>query len=268
MTIPGNPPPKTRTTNTQRRFPTDMTRQTYVAVPESTRVSTRVPERIPATQPINDSDTITTDSAHNASTRTKLDPVSNVSYLYHSLFPTTYRVEKNLGVNPDRATRADICLAKYAVDTANYMKTVGNCYTGVKYTLWNAGIINDYGDMPKGSAKDSIPYFRAHPDRFEEVHCSEKDLKYLPAGCIVIYTKEGFDGHIAITNGFGQEMSDSTDNMAWLEDKGQGAEFVVFRLTNNWKYNDATKKLEFRPPVIDSRPNIPERPENSRSFVT
>ncbi len=268
MTIPGNPPPKTRTTNTQRRFPTDMTRQTYVAVPESTRVATMVPGRLPVAKPRDDGDTITTDSTHSASISTKLDPISNASYLYHSLFPTTYQVGKNLGVNTDRARKSDICLAKYAVDTANDMRTVGNCYTGVKYALWNAGVINDYGDMPQGSAKNSIPYFRSHPDRFEEVHCSAKDLKYLPAGYIVVYTKEGYDGHIAITNGFGQEMSDSTDNMAWLEDKGQGAEFVVFRLTNNWKYNEKTKKLDFKPPVVDSRPNIPARPGGTHTFIT
>ena len=36
---------------------------------------------------------------------------------------------------------------------------------------------------------------------------------------IIVYSKSGEDGHIAITNGKGQEMSDCTDNMKWLENK-------------------------------------------------
>lgn len=63
---------------------------------------------------------------------------------------------------------------------------------------------------------------------------------------IIVYSKYGEDGHIAITNGKGQEMSDCTDNMKWLEKQGKGASFKVFKLTDNWVYNEQSKKLEFK----------------------
>ena len=267
MTIPGNPPPRRKSTSTYGKFPTDITRQTYVAVQESTRVDRGVHKMIPAVPQSSEGDEITTDSMHYATKGTKYNLVSNLAYMYHSFFPVTYQVGANYGVNTHKARKQDICLAKYAFETANDMKTVGNCYTGVKYAFWNAGIINDYADMPPGSAKDSIPYFRSHPDQFEEVHCSKESLRFLPAGHIIVYTKEGHDGHIAITNGNGQEMSDSTDNMAWLVDKGEGASFVVFKLTDKWKYNKTTKKLEFKQPMLDSNLNVPKYKGLEPNFI-
>lgn len=156
-----------------------------------------------------------------------------------------YKIEDNYGVNSKGATNAEICLAKYATAVAQDAESLGACYTGVKYSLLNAGIIDDYGDMPKGKAVDSIPYFENNPDKFKAVECSADDLKNLPAGHIIVYYKDGLSGHIAITNGNGQEMSDSTDNMGWLEQKGEGANFKVFKLTDNWQYNSDTRKLVF-----------------------
>ena len=40
-------------------------------------------------------------------------------------------------------------------------------------------------------------------------------------------------------------MSSSTDNMGWLDYKGKEAQYVVYELTDGWKYNVHTKKLEF-----------------------
>lgn len=172
----------------------------------------------------------------------------NLSYLYFNMITDTYKAEANKGVSSKNARRIDVCLAKYSEKVADELSTGGACYTGVKWAFVNAGILNDYSDMPKGSAKDSISYFNNNPDKFEKVEVQQKDLKKLPAGMIVVYTKDGLDGHIAITNGNGQEMSDCTDNMKWLEAKGKGSTFTVYRLTDNWSYDSTTKKLKFNKP--------------------
>ena len=159
-----------------------------------------------------------------------------------------YKKVDNVGVNCGKgATNEEICLAKYALAVANEMDTYGQCYTGAKYALWNAGVINDYKDMPGKVASKAKEYFDAHPEKFKKIDVKPEELKNLPAGKIIIYSKAGFLGHIAITNGNGQEMSDCTDNMEWLKEKGEGAEFVVYELSDGWKYNPETQKLEFVP---------------------
>jgi len=166
-------------------------------------------------------------------------------YLRH--ISAIYKVEDNKGVNigDPRARKIDICLAKYAQKVAGEMDVSSACYTGVKHALWASGVIDDYSDMPKGSAYRATEYFNAHPEKFERLNISLSGLKQLPAGYIVVYKKEGYDGHVAVTNGYGQEMSDCTDNMKWVERRKQGATFTVYRLTDNWQYNPNTKKLEF-----------------------
>lgn len=267
MHIYGSPPQDTGSTKTKRTLPADYKPPVYTAAPESTRVQTTiVPPKIKAAK-VAEGDTVKTDTTHHAPTSTKYSPWKNIRYLYHATIPQTYEVEENLGINYRNARKVDICLAKYAKEIAEEFGTVGNCYTGGKYALWNAGIIDDYGDMPQGSAKDSIPYFRSHTEKFQEVKCKAEDLKYLPAGHIIVYTQDGVDGHFAITNGNGQEMSDSTDNMAWLEKHGKGAGFAVFKLTDNWKYNEQTKKLEFKAPMVDSTPRMKEKTTQSQTFI-
>ena len=167
-------------------------------------------------------------------------------YLRHKF--GEYKIVDNKGISNKNARQTDICLAKYAYSVAKELDTGGACYTGVKWTFVNAGIINHYGDMPKGSAKDAIPYFEKNKDKFEKVNVKKEDLSKLPAGMIIVYTKEGLDGHIAITTGKGQEMSDCTDNMKWLDEKGNDANFVVYKLTDNWQYDKHTRKLVFTPP--------------------
>lgn len=173
-------------------------------------------------------------------------PKYNICKWYFRNLSRTYKVEDNKGINPKGTRDIDICLAKYSQRVASKMDTAGACYTGVKYALWDAGVIEDYGDMPKGSAHDSLSYFDKNNEKFEKVNVDQKDLKNLPAGMIVVYEEEGTDGHIAITNGYGQEMSDCTDNMKWMENHGKNAKFHVYKLSDGWSYNENTMKLEFK----------------------
>lgn len=178
-------------------------------------------------------------------------PANKVRRLLSGLKFKVYSDVDNAGINCRNSRKADICLAKYAFLVADELNGMNGCYTAVKHALLNAGIIDDYADMPKGSAKDSITYFEEHPEKFKKLDIKKEDLFSLPAGRIIVYTKEGKDGHIAITNGMGQEMSDCTDNMKWLEEHGNGANFTVYELTENWEYNPITKKLEFKENYID-----------------
>lgn len=175
------------------------------------------------------------------------NPLNNLSNWYFRNISSSYKVVNNLGINANRTRPVDICLAKYSQKVAETMDISNTCYTGVKHALWASGVIADYADMPKGSAYKAIEYFDQYPDKFEKLDISEQDLKNLPAGVIIVYHKEGTNGHIAITNGYGQETSDSTDNMGWLKAHGKGASFTAYKLTDNWQYNRETMKLEFKP---------------------
>lgn len=177
-----------------------------------------------------------------------LNPKNQLARFYNGLNFGDYKVVANKGISYNNARDIDICLAKYAKKVAEEMDVSSQCYTGVKYTLWSAGVISDYADMPRGGASQAKNYFDAHPDQFKKLNISANDLKSLPAGVIIVYNKKGKDGHIAITNGKGQEMSDSTDNMGWLNKHGKGASFTAYKLTDNWQYNRETKKLEFHSP--------------------
>lgn len=218
--------------------------QQYIAEPVSTRVKKPI---IVERQRIDRSNDVPINSISVGSCA-KNSIKGAFGYCLFNLPFRTYQAESNKGVNLYNARKIDVCLAKYAKGVAEEISTGGACYTGVKWAFLNAGVLNNYEDMPKGSAKDSLSYFNNNPDKFEKVNVKKEDLKNLPAGMIIVYTKEGKDGHIAITNGNGQEMSDCTDNMGWLDAKGKGATFTVYKLTDNWQYNDTTKKLEFIPP--------------------
>ncbi|MCD8377808.1 MAG: hypothetical protein LUB59_03370 [Candidatus Gastranaerophilales bacterium] len=178
-------------------------------------------------------------------------PAGVLANFYIKNFSQVYKSVDNIGINKKNARQVDICLAKYSKAVADEINTVGACYTGVKYSFLSSGIINDYGEMPKGSAHNSLSYFDNNPEKFKRVNVRNEDLKNLPAGYIIVYTKEGTDGHIAITNGNGQEMSDCTDNMEWLKKHGQGSQAFVYKLTDNWQYDCETKKLKFTPPQND-----------------
>lgn len=183
-------------------------------------------------------------------TAPKYEVFENLRYFWHKNFAKTYKAEENRGVNKSNTTKEEICLAKYGKAVAEDIKTVGNCYTGVKHALWSAGVIQDYGDMPKGNAKNAISYFENNKEKFESLDVKPDDLKDLPAGRIIVYKNDNEPngaGHICITNGNGQAMSDHTDNMKWLEAHGEGSNFKVYKLTSAWTYNPETKKLEFTP---------------------
>ena len=133
----------------------------------------------------------------------KYSVTNDISSFYFKHISQKYQSVQNKGINYKGARQVDICLAKYSKAVANEIDTVGACYTGVKYALWSAGVINDYGDMPKGAASDSLKYFERNKDKFEEVKVERQNLTKLPAGMIIVYSKSGEDGHIAITNGKG-----------------------------------------------------------------
>lgn len=176
---------------------------------------------------------------------------NKIAYDFTRLFQSKYyKIEDNNGINTGKgASKEDVCLAKYAQAVADDMSSFGLCYTGTKHALWSSGILNDYADMPRGDAKKAIEHFDENPDKFKKVDVSADQLKNLPAGRIVVYKKDSdssLPGHIAITNGNGQEMSDHTDNMGWLKQKGEDAEFVVYELTDNWTYDPENKKLKYK----------------------
>lgn len=217
---------------------------TYVCQPSSCYVTK--PVVLPPRGPKTLVDTTPIGEIHKIPDYVKSSVANNIAHFWLSNFSPTYKVEENKGINPKNARQIDVCLAKYSLKVAEDMDVATACYTGVKHALWAAGVIDDYGDMPKGSAYEATEYFNAHPERFEKVNVSASQLKSLPAGYIIVYEKEGLDGHIAITNGNGQEMSDCTDNMAWLDKHDKGSSFHVFRLTDKWQYNRETMKLEFK----------------------
>lgn len=153
------------------------------------------------------------------------------------------------GVNPDGATPAQTQLARVASRVAEDMDSKGYCYSGVKHSLWTSGLINDYGDMPKGNASIASSYFENHPDIYKEVEVASDKIKDLPAGSIVVFSKKGEVGHIGISNGKGQLYSDCTDDGSWYDYKGgcrKGASYRVFQLTDNVSLNSDTGKLEVK----------------------
>ena len=230
---------------TVRTNKVNYTRQPYICQPDCCRVDKRhVSPSIENYCSLVGSTPI--GKIHNIPDSVIKSPYKNMSRLYLTYKPFgKYKVEQNKGINPKGARQIDVCLAKYSLKVAETMDTAMACYTGVKHALWSSGVLNDYGDMPLGSAYKAKEYFDKYPNKFEKVNIEAKDLKTLPAGYIIVYSKEGLDGHIAITNGNGQEMSDCTDNMMWLEEHGKGSSFSVYKLTDNWSYNKTTMKLEF-----------------------
>jgi len=225
----------------------DIPQQRYTCVAESCAVRTPPPQLYQYKFTENDEHlaAVPIGELHTIPDSITYNPINNIANWYFRNVSSKYKVENNLGINTQNARDTDICLAKYALKVSQTMDVSNSCYTGVKHALWAAGVIDDYADMPKGSAYKAKGYFDANPDKFQKLNISKEDLKNLPAGVIIVYHKKGLDGHIAITNGNGQEMSDSTDNMGWLDEHGEGSSFSAYKLTDNWKYNKDTMKLEF-----------------------
>lgn len=220
----------------------------YVAFPDSCAVSKPQPMILNVVQ-LDLSKQVEIGNLHEIPDSVKHGFKYKISNWYLRNISAIYKVEDNKGINysDKRARVIDVCLAKYSQKVAQEMNVSSACYTGVKHALWASGVLDDYSDMPRGSAYKAANYFNAHPEKFERLDVEQKDLKNLQAGCIIVYQKNGFDGHVAITNGYGQEMSDCTDNMKWVERRKEGATFTVYRLTDGWQYDKTTKKLKFRP---------------------
>lgn len=185
---------------------------------------------------------------HRISPLVKYDIYHNLSNLYSRYIAKPYKAVDNIGINvyDPRVRDIDVALAKYAKKVAEEINTTSGCYTGFKHALFASGVLDDYGDMPKGKACMAAEYLDTHPERFKKLYVKPDQLKYLPAGHIIIYKHQGLPGHAAITTGYSQEMSDCTDNMMWLEWRGlKNSTACVYKLTDAWKFNPNTKKLEF-----------------------
>ena len=174
-----------------------------------------------------------------------------LSHMGNNLAKKHYKVGSSKGINSLTTSDVeDLVLARNAERVAKHLKTSGNCYTGTKHALLTSGVINDYGVMPKGSAHKASAYFKSQPDKFQQVTNNGKPLtpeqvRNLPAGHIVVYNNPGKHGHILITNGNGQGMSDSFDNLKYTLEY-PNATFEVFKLSDGWSYNPQTKGLEFK----------------------
>lgn len=114
---------------------------------------------------------------------------------------------------------ADTCnkLANIAEKNALRTNTVKWCYHGVKDSLSKAGLNN--GEITGGSAYQARGVLSNH-NKFTPVTVDKKDLKNLPAGCVIVWNpftdrkgKYHKDGHIAITLGDGREASDHVQNL-------------------------------------------------------
>lgn len=189
---------------------------------------------------------------NNFPTTCKAYIIGRIKYtLPDSVFFDSYRTESSKGINKNSTNdKEDLYLAQNAHRVADFMDTLGNCYTGTKHALWTSGVLEDYADMPRGSAYRAIDYFDKNPAKFQKIKSkgekfTTEELKGLPAGYIVVYQKDGTDGHISITTGNGQGMSDTFDNMKWLDERGPNASVHVYKLSDGWKYNPNTKKLFF-----------------------
>lgn len=230
-----------QSTNTsERRIPPQTERGVYICPQESTRIDVNRYREWEIDEPY----VVRGDTA-DTPLSVIYNPFYKISYAVLKYGNFKYQVEDNKGINRVKASNEDVCLALYAQAIADDISNVGACYTGVKKALLSAGIIKNYDEMPRGEAKESIKYFDEHPEKFKKISVSKEELKKLPAGRIIVFTKDGEAGHICITNGKGQGMSSSTDNLGWLDAKGEGASYVVYELTDGWEYNRPKRKLVF-----------------------
>lgn len=186
-----------------------------------------------------------------------------------------FQHQKALGVNTSttngtiRKTDEILARAAHNVVSKNPSNSSGECLTGVKEAMKEAGIdvsgMAKYGSVPKYALNwfeemaskgvfTKVEYVSTSSDKSRAI--TDADIPRLPAGYFVIFVPgEGYDnqaGHIAITNGNGQGYSDSTDNLAWgryttsRSDSGKGehSKFYVYKLSDKWSVDAATGKLK------------------------
>ncbi len=179
-----------------------------------------------------------------------------------------------LGVREGSSAAANVLAqSAFSIVSANKDGSSGQCLTGVKSAFTGAGVdvsgMSTYGNTPKYVDN----YFKANSDKFTQVeYVSEgtsaagtrarkitvSDLRRLPAGYIVVWKPDpngpyaDKEGHIEITNGYGQGYADAPDNMGWADytssyggsGKGEHGTFVVYKLAPGWKVG-ADGKLYF-----------------------
>ena len=110
-------------------------------------------------------------------------------------------------------------LANIANKNATQKDTRHKCLQGVRETLNKTGLVN--GSMG-GSAYQAAELL-AHNKNFKEVAVDTKDLKNLPAGCVIVWDRNyvgtkssDIHGHIAVTLGDGREASDHVANKTYI----------------------------------------------------
>jgi len=95
-------------------------------------------------------------------------------------------------------------IANTARGIASARNTTGRCYAGVADALDRHGV--HLSGMSAYMAADQL----ARQPKFKEVQVGAQQLAQLPAGAVVVWGKTGAspDGHISISDGRGNEMSD------------------------------------------------------------
>lgn len=187
-----------------------------------------------------------------------------------------YAHVKSKGVNVNTTTGQISEVQKtLATEAHNYVQrsnpknnNSGNCLTGVKAAMHNAGIdISDmtkYGSTPRhvnnwflrSKYFTRVSYVKTSSDRSREI--VESDLRSLPAGYVVVFVPEEGSkyesqaGHISVTNGYGQGLSDSSDNLGWSNyessrngsGKGEHGTFYVYKLSDKCYMDNGKIKLK------------------------
>ena len=117
--------------------------------------------------------------------------------------------------NPKLANK----LANIAYKNAMARNSHHKCLAGARESFNDMGIVK--GTMG-GSAYQSAAVL-AKNKNFKEVQVSREDLRNLPAGCVIVWSRNYFGnkssdvhGHIAITLGGGKEASDHVSNKTYL----------------------------------------------------
>ena len=110
-------------------------------------------------------------------------------------------------------------LAYIAFKHAIKKNTKHQCLQGVRESLTKAGLVKGSMGISAYRAADIL----AKNNKFKEVSVERKDLKNLPAGCIIVWHKnnggsESADknGHIGITVGDGREVSDHVADSIYM----------------------------------------------------
>lgn len=143
-------------------------------------------------------------------------PLAWQNQFFTSKFNTTSNLPQLKNVyNPSLGNK----LANIANRNASEMNSRHSCLKGVRTALNQMSLVN--GKMG-GSAYQAAQILSNHKN-FKEVQVDTKDLKNLPAGCVIVWDRNyvgtktsDIHGHIAVTLGDGREASDHVANKTYI----------------------------------------------------